>query len=352
MKFSLIKRVLLHITDQCNLSCKHCYITSYKGTNFSFDKLKRDITGGEPFLFREFESYISLLANETDLKISSIFTNGTLLAKNVALLYKLYSYNKDLLFYISLDGYKDSHDAFRGNGTYGKALNGATLLKEIGFKVHINTILHNRVSELDLIKLYNEIIRKSFDRWRVDTPFNAGNWRSVKNDFSLTFEKAFNYFNLILKLCLQDSMPFDIEINHVVKFLDNTFYYLDKYSLEDPICPCKIFTIWPNGNITWCQDLYGEEFVIGNIDNDIEYLYEKYKTYKKRTIHEMLQNIHDCRKCGYIYYCGTGCRANSILYGGKYFDKDPEICHLFNSGLYKTIATTIAKYADITNQNK
>ena len=58
------KNLMLNITEKCNLTCKHCYITNKNPIDFPFDKLKEIIkgfhdlqgikiilTGGEPYLY-------------------------------------------------------------------------------------------------------------------------------------------------------------------------------------------------------------------------------------------------------------------------------------------------------------
>lgn len=362
MSYELIKSVLLYITKNCNLQCKHCYVTSFKsGHTFSLEDLKRvneivcalnkplDITGGDPFVYKHLEAYLDSCF-DMGIEVSSIFTNGTLLTTNEPLLRYIYSKSKNTLFFVSLDGYQDSHNAFRGQGSFQRALDGARLLKEIGFKVNINTILHNRISTQDLVQLYVEIKSRMFDRWRVDTPFNAGNWEESKVDFDLNFDGAFECFNQILSMWLRGGKPFEIELDHVLKFVDDQFHYLDEYSMDSPICPCRTLPIWPNGDITWCQDLYGEDFIIGNIYDDVDSIYENYRPYKQRTIADMVQCVPQCASCDYISYCGVGCRANSILLSGEYFEKDKELCYLFESGLYKTIAQTLIEYQQKTNK--
>lgn len=356
MSYKLVKSILLHITKDCNLQCKHCYVTSFTDRYvFSLSDLKRvneivcrlgkplDITGGDPFVYKHLEAYLDSCF-EMGVDVSSIFTNGTLLTAHEPLLRYIYAKSKHTLFFVSLDGYEDSHDAFRGRGSFRRALEGATLLKDIGFKVNINTILHNRISQQDLRSLYSEIQSRMFHRWRVDTPFDAGNWEESKDDFNLSFDDAFAYFNQILAMWLQDGKPFELELDHVLKFIDEQFYYLDEYSMNSPICPCRTLPIWPNGDITWCQDLYGKNFIIGNIHDDVDSIYEKYKPYKQRTIADMVQHVPQCESCSYLAYCGVGCRANSILLSGEYFAKDKELCYLFESGLYKTIAQTLIRH--------
>jgi len=80
-KYSFIQ---WHITERCNLRCKHCYQTSYNTPELSYDKLadifdqyielidlwgingRIQITGGEPFI-REKEDNLFRLVRVRDM---------------------------------------------------------------------------------------------------------------------------------------------------------------------------------------------------------------------------------------------------------------------------------------------
>ena len=164
---------------------------------------------------------------------------------------------------------------------------------------------------------------------------------------NLSLIKTFEYFNYVLNIWLDDNKRFELEIDHVLKYINGQFYFIDRYSENNPICPCKLLVIWPNGNITWCQDLYSTNCVIANIYSDSpEQIYSAYLPYKQKTIFEMKKYLNDCGTCGFIHFCGTGCRANAILEENGYFGKDEEICSLYTSGLYKKIASTLISNKD------
>jgi len=69
-----LKFLMINITEKCNLTCKHCYITDKNQIDFPLDKLKKLIqdfyelqgekvilTGGGPFLYENLEELLIYL---------------------------------------------------------------------------------------------------------------------------------------------------------------------------------------------------------------------------------------------------------------------------------------------------
>lgn len=147
-------RADLSITSRCNLQCRYCYA----GTSRELDELdtqqwqkvfvtlsqsgarKFIITGGEPFAR---DDMLRLLQTADDLGISvTLLTNGTLvdadLARELALLDRLTEVK------ISLDSLADgdTHNHFRGVGTWERAIRGLHLLQAAGTTVVVNMTIH------------------------------------------------------------------------------------------------------------------------------------------------------------------------------------------------------------------
>lgn len=124
-----LRVVFVELTKKCNLRCEHCYVpdrnVSEVKTDISsltFDDIRDlisqidelgvmelQLTGGEPFIL----PYIIDIIKEAQSNLipCSVFTNGTLITE------KIFRYiaenNYGLIFYISLDGYQETHDTFR-----------------------------------------------------------------------------------------------------------------------------------------------------------------------------------------------------------------------------------------------
>lgn len=168
VSFDHIHSILLHVTGQCNLSCKHCYVASCPGISLDSEQLMRvnelvlqaqkplSITGGEPFTLPGIEDYLSDTV-ASGIELRAIFTNATRLSQHRAFLERLFNQQSTIAFYVSLDGVGRSHDLFRAEGSFRAALEGARMLKGLGFRVNINTILHNAIDEHDIRGLFSLI---------------------------------------------------------------------------------------------------------------------------------------------------------------------------------------------------
>jgi sulfatase maturation enzyme AslB (radical SAM superfamily) len=132
--------VLFHITDYCNLDCKHCFInakhtreneyTVHEVSTILSDMktlkaLNVTFSGGEPTLH---EDLIPILrdANRKGLNVSLV-SNGTLITEELA--DNLSELVNCVL--ISIDGPENCHDAFRGQkGAFKKTMRGINVLKK------------------------------------------------------------------------------------------------------------------------------------------------------------------------------------------------------------------------------
>ncbi len=152
--------VQLHLTERCNLSCRHCYrqkrvkpelplsriadilrdIDRALGawrTDCGVDfRLRLQIAGGEPFLRPEIFELIDF-AKKLDFALS-ILTNGTLVGDSTA--EALANGGVDLV-QISLDGGERTHDSIRGPGAYESAMEAARRLAERRVFVSLNATL-------------------------------------------------------------------------------------------------------------------------------------------------------------------------------------------------------------------
>lgn len=162
-----ICKLVVKMTNSCNLRCTHCFQWREGGfhndqdpTAIPFDKCqhlfdfaarnKPDIilTGGEATLHRDFDKFVETFA-EMGCFIH-ICTNGLSVRKYLKLFEK---WHNQLAFLISLDGTGDTHDSIRGKGTWRKTLAAIELLAEgkkngknwlIGVE---NTLMPNNLDE-------------------------------------------------------------------------------------------------------------------------------------------------------------------------------------------------------------
>lgn len=349
------KRVLVHMSTECNLGCKHCYIASIQNRAIDKEGLQRvadlacelgcsvEISGGEPFLCTATVGFVSNLVSK-GVAVSAVYTNGTLVRFRQDLVSQLLSgFDPAPTFLVSLDGWATEHDEFRGTGTYARALDGIRFLVNQGARVSVNTMLHRGIGLNGLMRLFRDVLQSGVHRWRIDTPFLAGAWSAHHFLAELPKSDVFSLFNAVLQEWLKQGQPFELEIDHVLKYIHGQFYFLDAYSLDDVVCPCRVLTIWPDSSISWCQNLHGKCGVIGTLSDRSHDLLFNYMQRKSMTINTLLADdaFTECRNCDFITHCALGCRANAILAGNSYASKDEEICCLYRDKLYKLILETL-----------
>ncbi len=128
-----LSELWIHLTDECNLRCRHCLFETCQGSGRSLapDRILSLVeeaygigcrlvcfTGGEPLVYRGFTGLVrSLLSRHDDLQVA-VLTNGTLIPARVGELEQLDA--NRLHFQVSLDGPEATHDNLRGRGAFKK----------------------------------------------------------------------------------------------------------------------------------------------------------------------------------------------------------------------------------------
>jgi AdoMet-dependent heme synthase len=149
-----------HLTEQCNLSCRHCYQQSgrteqvtpadaEKIVDQAYDTIRTwsdtygidfspsfNVTGGEPFLFSHLPNILSYLkARGFDI---FLLTNGTMIDRDRALMIADIPVQG---VQVSIEGPHEIHDLIRGKGSYKKAMDGVGHLLEANVSVTLNVTL-------------------------------------------------------------------------------------------------------------------------------------------------------------------------------------------------------------------
>jgi sulfatase maturation enzyme AslB (radical SAM superfamily) len=145
--------VYLFVTNDCNLRCAHCYVSSGEYVpprEMTTDEIlglvdqARDlgadrflITGGEPFMVRDIFTIIRHITAENDLVM---LTNGMFFSeKYIAKLKESLGHGR-ISFQISIDGpTAELHDAIRGKGSFAKTIPAIQRVIGHGFDVAIST---------------------------------------------------------------------------------------------------------------------------------------------------------------------------------------------------------------------
>ncbi|HVS16122.1 MAG TPA: methyltransferase domain-containing protein [Thermoanaerobaculia bacterium] len=149
-----LRELWLQVNNACNLSCTHCLVSSGPGglPGLATDSLTRlidravvlglerlYITGGEPFLRRDLFELLRHVTEDLGLE-AIVLTNATVWAPRIR--DGLAALDRARVkFQVSLDGARpETNDPIRGEGSFARALAGATTLADLGFEVSLTTV--------------------------------------------------------------------------------------------------------------------------------------------------------------------------------------------------------------------
>src|SRR3989338_6579487 len=158
------KMLMLYVTDNCNLRCKHCFYwtdVDNPRTAHSIEEIEKltkslkerldllTLTGGEPFVRKDLVDIVRLFVQNNKVKRIHIATNGLLpdltVRKTNEMLALLGSHTR-LTMQFSIDGFEDAHDKVRGmKGAFQKTCETVKKLMEIHDKrlaVSVATVVH------------------------------------------------------------------------------------------------------------------------------------------------------------------------------------------------------------------
>jgi MoaA/NifB/PqqE/SkfB family radical SAM enzyme len=161
-----MKRVILELTDRCNLNCHHCFSGRHGGrTELEPALIERvlgearacgfdgvSMTGGEATIHRKFLEIVDLVcvAGYT----FSVNTNGW---NFVSLYPKLLPYRDHLrTLTFSLDGASEAtHDQLRGKGSFHRVLQAMSVcfIQKFPFGINMVVTAHNRHELADMVRL-------------------------------------------------------------------------------------------------------------------------------------------------------------------------------------------------------
>ena len=302
-----------HLSEICNLKCKHCYQEKHKPIQLPLNDLKKiikqykellkkektyghiNLTGGEPLMCPFFWDILEIFKKDSDKYSFSILTNGTLITDDIAK--KLASYNPYYV-QVSLEGSKKTNDYVRGKNTYKEIGNAIKLLKKYNIFVSVSfTATKLNYKEFPKVVKYAEKCGANTvwsDRFiPLGTPYDK--------DFIMNLDETQEYLNIMekerIRLRLKKSKT-KVAMFRALQFLKtNDFSY--KCSAGS-----SLITIMENGDLVPCRRM---PIYVGNLlkDNlcDLYYNSEVMKMLRCDTTPD------ECKKCEHKNTCSGGLKC-------------------------------------------
>ncbi len=318
----------LHVTNRCNLRCKHCYeagytlkkqdkllksseileiIDQYRGFLDQFGYYGRIyFTGGEPIIDPNLRLYISK-ASQLHM-CTMILSNGTLIDPTTAHLLREAGTH---IVQVSLDGLEETHDAIRGRGNFAKATQGLDNCYKAGIRTTaMLTLSKLNASEIDAILqhcIHHKVRHFSLGRL---VPIGNG---ALLSEHLLTNKELLEVFKNIKRLKKRYNDSISISIHDPL--------WLTYLGVKNT-CGCSAgirgICVVENGDIMPCRRL---ELVVGNIKTTS--LLNIWNSDCLRHFRERDNYLGKCKECRSLKVCG-GCRAVAKGSGGSEFGEDPQ----------------------------
>jgi radical SAM protein with 4Fe4S-binding SPASM domain len=321
-----------HITEKCNLRCKHCYHDRYTSDNEldfgqlisvankidttlqKWDKIGTlSITGGEPFVVKD--KLLPLLKHVNAIETIHHFdllTNGSLFDET--LLSELEDFNKLRRVQLSMEaGNPGLNDQIRGNGSFQRTLSSIRLLKRNGFQVAVMMTI-SRINKDEVEPLVECLKAEGVDTFSAERFIPEGAGAELKDEF-LAPDEVREVFERIYSLAMHDDKIRVLLYRPLFALLNGS----------DPtvgaLCSAgnNALTIMHDGTIYPCRRL---PIPIGNALTD--------SLYKVWYTSEVLWNLRNprnikgkCSDCDFIPIC-RGCRAMAYAITGDYLAEDPQ----------------------------
>jgi radical SAM protein with 4Fe4S-binding SPASM domain len=325
-----------HITDRCNLRCKHCYQKTYSGSEPSYSELlyvvnqfkdllkikrKKDnipirgqitVTGGEPFVRSDFLDLLKVFSENQKYFTFAILTNGIYIDSDMALHLK---HLNPKFVQVSLEGTKETHDDIRGEGSYNRTISALKYLVEEKIRTMISFTAHkgNYREFPDVARLGCKI---GVSKVWADRLIPCGSGLGLK-DQSLSSKETKEFFEIMHKV--------KGEIQN--KWFNKTHITMKRalQFLKDGGRPysCSagdtLITIMPNGDLYPCRRM---PIRVGNVqEGPLHKLY--YETELFRALRDRDRISKGCENCFYSRLCRGGLKCLSYAVSNDQFTAEP-----------------------------
>ena len=197
----------LAVTDRCNLRCQYCMpahginvvprqeLLSYKEmyrlirvlTELGIKKVR--LTGGEPFVRKDFIAFLEMLSYNDLLDEINITTNGALISKYISKLEKLEKVKKVNLSIDSL--VKDKFSKITRRDVFSEVYNAFEILEKSSLDLKLNVVVQsgfNTDEIVDFVRLTKD--KNIVVRFIEEMPFNGKGQRDIRENW--TFKKILN----------------------------------------------------------------------------------------------------------------------------------------------------------------
>jgi len=311
---SVKKNIQINLTSDCNIRCKHCYLSAGIGEKHYLDRekivafidsLERErlsdeivLSGGEPFLYEELEGLVLDLRQRNFSAV--IFSNGTLLDED-----RVDSMRGGIsAVQLSMEGISEkAFESVRGKGTYKKLCSALMSLKKLRIRVVLAITVFEEVIEDVEANLFGFLRWLDYDdlEVRINSDIERkGNVEKFPDFFASSTDSLRLRVNRIISRLINDGFSFPADGGKSNRFTNcgiGASIVLDSTGV---VYPCNEFIDAVGVNIN---------------DQDSENLVQKLDDINAST---SVKNIESCSECELMYVCCGGCKVKNKNVNGDY----------------------------------
>ena len=322
-KKSLLDLLELEFSGRCNLRCAHCFSAlSQKDINLAtLDKVFKGIDALEPvnLVISGGEPLLNPLLPETLQRARArhmrvcVMTNATLINEKISALFAEYGVAKTV---VSLDFFKETHDAIRGPGAFKKAISGIKLLVADEVPVFITAMVqdgaYRRLEEFKNFCLCE--LGASGVRFSPVMPI--GKAKTASSALGLSAARVKDLFS---KGLISGG---DENEDVFTRLADNRNFYCNA-----GIGQCFISA---DGKAYACHYFQNIGEAMGDISaKPLELIYREYPGSGAIAADFDWNKLEKCKACAHFAKCRGGCRARARILAGGWYTPD-----VFSCGMY------------------
>lgn len=384
MKKKHINRMVLNISEECNLRCKYCtYSGLYEGhrihsNNFmdwrvakrsidflleNYDEKEKIVLGfygGEPLLnFDVIEKSVNYIKSKTKNIYFSITTNATLLKKKIVNFFV----ENDFQIFISLDGPRDLNDRYRvfknNNGSFDIVYKNTLEIKNLypkyyNRKVGFSVVIHPPYKCEEFYRFFteDELVKNNIHLFSFVNPFGTTFYKNFTKDEINGYLPFWD--NLRKKFVnMMVSEKYNDEIKILFELFGKNIYQIhlmpkglvvEKYLHPGGICYPGYYKtfIGTDGRIYPCEKL-GYVLEIGDI-------FEGVNNKRVNDIIDEFISIKEklCKECWAVRLCNP-CFLSAIEGNNFSFERKKEFCTMNKKIIEKNLETYIMIIMDNKN---
>lgn len=332
-----------HITERCNLKCKHCYFDERlldeelsreqllqvfkqyldlaKEWGLSRDNNRISVTGGEPLLRKDLFWLLGKFKEHGDKLRYSLMTNATTIDKKTAEKIRLAGVSG---VQVSLEGIGKANDEIRGRGSFARAEKGIRALLDEDIKIAISmTVTMNNLGEIP--SLIEFCLENSIDFLGVRRLIPIGRGEEMRKKM-LEPQQVKNLCRFVLRKN-QELAENGKKLRIMLGCEDGLLAQDTDYEPQGCTAGYYSFSLLPNGDIYPCRRL---PILLGNALKE-GFWNTYYKSDEIKKLRQPEKSSPLCKCCPSWSKCRGGAKCISYGYFGTAFAPDPQCWGLFKN---------------------